>query len=356
MDREVTSTSHHRSAHLDWRGRLASTLLGTTGGGLVINILSNDYRWRVVAASLGLGAIVAVAAWLRRRPGTPISRWGIGTMLLAALVATVLAAVGPTSVVPWATGASSALTFGAALVPAGRESAGLLLSASTTIALGTVLSVIGVTALATRNIIPGNFSLGVGAALIAFGMSMLTGGHGYTSIVGLGAAIAAFGLGLSTAGAVLIGIICVAVGAMIGAAGYAGLADRRHWFGVIGLGLAAATATGGVVVLASVSTLVGIALLIASLACATESLSIMIRSPDLFAVAAIALGAALCVTGFGMFLINQRALLIGVAMAGAGVSVGYTGVNVLWQGTTSKRLGAWWARMNIPAAGGHDGS
>lgn len=196
-------------AKLDWRGRLASVLLGTAGGGALINVLSNDYRWRLVAVTFGLGAIVAVASWLRRRPGAPIIRWGIKALLMAALAATVVGVVGPTMVVPWATGAASALTVGAALIPADRGNAMQLLSASTTIGMGTVIGTVGVFALLADIALAGVFGVGVGTGLIALGVSMLSGGPGHAALVVLGATISASGFGLLHTASFFMGLVAL---------------------------------------------------------------------------------------------------------------------------------------------------
>ena len=70
-----------------WRGGLARALLSAAAGSLVLNVLSNDYRWRVVTVVIGMGAIFAVAAWLHQLPvGAPLTYQGRTALLTIALV------------------------------------------------------------------------------------------------------------------------------------------------------------------------------------------------------------------------------------------------------------------------------
>jgi hypothetical protein len=179
---------------------------------------------------------------------------------------------------------------------------------------------------------------------------VLAGGYGHAAGIGLGAAIAAFGVSLLTDGDALAGIVGVGVGAAIAAAGLAVLADRRALLGVSGIGLGVAIAAGGVVVLTDFNSLSGIAVLGAAPAVAATGVAGLVHSRTLFAVSSIGLGIAFAAGGVTMVLVDGYPLLVGVAIAGAGASIINTGVHGLWQGAAGERLRAWWARVSAPAA------
>jgi len=155
----------------DWRGAIAKVLLGATAGGLTINILSNDLRWRAVAVALGLGSVLALSSWLHGRPRSPIGRWGSRALLVASSGAMLLAAFGPAPAVPWTIGAAVALAAGAALVPTEREAA--------------------------YSLLVGAGSIGASMAFLAWAVATFSQGDLYKGIALLLIAVAAVGPGVA---------------------------------------------------------------------------------------------------------------------------------------------------------------
>ncbi len=328
---------------------MASTLLGTAGGGLVINNLSNDYRWHVATAALGLGGVVAVAASLRRRPDTPINTWGIKAMLLLALIATVSAAVGPNSVAPWATGSAIALTLGAALVPLERGVAVALLGATAVIGTGTVMTTIGALLLFSGQAYLGSFGIAAGAPLFAFGMSLLTGRAGFAHIIALGVAITVAGLGLLGTDLMPAGIICSGIGSSVVLLGIAERARRYNLFGPAGICLAISGVFAGIELL-STGVLIGVLALVASLGTAGVALSFMMRNPNLYVISSVAIGAPMVVGGVSLGLFADVFLLFGVVVTMSGLAIIQRATVFLWEGSTGTRLRAWWKRANTRQA------
>ncbi|WP_432978220.1 hypothetical protein [Dactylosporangium sp. CA-233914] len=99
---------------------------------MLINVLSNDYRYKGVVALLAGGVTAAAAGWLRSLPSrAPMVRYARVGLLCAAAGNAIVAAVGPRTWVVPTTIAASLLVVTAVLVVAGvRESTRTLFGAA----------------------------------------------------------------------------------------------------------------------------------------------------------------------------------------------------------------------------------
>jgi hypothetical protein len=136
MTQQGEDGGRHR-VRLDRYGQLAGVLLGFVAGGMAVNLLADDYRYRGLSAAAAAGAVPAIASWLRRLPPqAPLSRNATRLLLLAALPALLLAAAGPVTWRPWAVVAAATLTVTAALIAADLRTAAALLLRVAFVGLG----------------------------------------------------------------------------------------------------------------------------------------------------------------------------------------------------------------------------
>ena len=102
MSEQGTGGGRHR-VRLDRHGQLAGVLLGFVAGGMAVNLLADDYRYRGLTAAAAAGAVLATASWVRRLPPQAIlAKNATRLLLIAALPALLIAAIGPASWQPWA--------------------------------------------------------------------------------------------------------------------------------------------------------------------------------------------------------------------------------------------------------------
>ncbi|WP_157437849.1 hypothetical protein [Actinoplanes subtropicus] len=129
---------------LDWRGRLALFFLGTVLGGLVINILSNDYRWRAAVAAAGAGSIFAIAAWIHSRgSGAPVFRWFVRGLLFLAFATIVLSLI-LASIAPWLIGVLIVLLTAAIVITGDHATLTVQIRAVAAVGIGGSLMASGV--------------------------------------------------------------------------------------------------------------------------------------------------------------------------------------------------------------------
>ncbi len=227
--------------HLD---DLKHTLLSTVALDAAVSLLGDSYQWRLVAAAIAIGLVVATSVWVghhtrRPEPGATngarllqhvacLTPWA---MLAGALGATLLAVLGRDEAALWA----ALLTAGALIVPADppatRERR---LGGTGMIAFGMAVAGIGVTRPAAAV---------VGLAAIALGSAVLAGHLNAAATVAGGLAIAGAGTAMLSDNA--IGLLAGTVAA--GGYGIAHLAERNHWCGIasIAAGLVLAVCCAG---------------------------------------------------------------------------------------------------------------
>jgi hypothetical protein len=343
----VDNENAARPVLLDWRGRLASTLLGSSvAGGLSINILSGDYRWRTVFVALSAGTLLATSGWLHRRAASAIARWSIRALLVLALVAVLLAQLGSALVRPWSSVIAAALTVAAVLVPRGHEAAIRMLLGAATTGIGLTSVIIAAGCLLIKDQ-PGMLNaygvvlMAVGAAGVALGQASLRGsqylGNG---IIGLGAALGLEGLVLMAGGPRLPGL-GLAVGGM--ATALFGMGWTRKQYNFYGLGLLGIGAASLVISFAQLSggyVVYGLIFLSHGTLVAVSGFGLLLGNVDLFQVAQV--GGGLANAALGTAVLSGGKALYGIALLGVAAGAIVSNLNSLRRGHLGQRIILWW--------------
>jgi len=343
----VDNENAGRSALLDWRGRLAGTLLGTSvAGGLSINILSGDYRWRTVVVALSAGALLATSAWLHRRPASAIASWSIRALLAFAFGAVLLAQLGPALVRPWSSVSAAALTVAAVLVPRGHEAAVRMLSGAATTGIGLTSAVIAAGHLLIKDE-PGMLNaygtalMAVGAAGVALGQANLRGSHDLGNcIIGLGAALGLQGLVLMVGGPRLPGLGLAVAGMATALFGMGWARKQYNFYGPGLLGIGVASLVIGFALLGGGLVAYGLIFLSHGTLVAVSGFGLLLGNINLFLVAQV--GGALSDAALGIALLTGGKAMYGIALLGVAAAAIIANLNSLRCGDLGQRFFLWW--------------
>jgi hypothetical protein len=328
-----------------WRESLTGFVQGVVVGGLIINILSNDYRWLAVVAAEVIALVLAVVAWLHRLPArSPFVRWSTGALLALAGVATLSAALGPTSLGPWATGVAALLVVGATLVPTDRIKALHLLSLVTAIGFG--ISAVGA---GIHLVVDGKPDVGV--ALSVFGLAVVgsvtvtaLGGDAaaYVGLIVVGLTVMIMGvaaLGRTPTAPAAVGLIIVAL-ALIGL-GVAGLIYGIAKFGVSLIVAGPVVAGAGVTWIVGGDTAFGAGIIaFGLLVMVGGGIAWLLHLPSWIVIVV----GSLILAGMGI-LFTSGSLLARLAIIGFGVAIAAVAVNHWMKGDGGRRLQEWWTSV-----------
>lgn len=340
---------------LDWRGRLAGTLLGTSvAGGLSINILSGDYRWRIVVVVLSAGTILATSAWLHRRPGSAIARWSIRALLVLASIAGLLALLGPALVRPWSSVCAAALTVGAVLVPRGHEAAIRMLLGAASTGIGLTSIVIATDSLFIKDE-PGMLNayslagMAVGAAGVALGRASLSdSGHAGRGLIRLGAALGMLGLIMIAGGPRLLGLGVVVGGTATALSGI-GWTRKQYSFHGLGLvGISVASLLIGVSLLSAGSFVYGSIFLGHAILTAVSGFGMLSGNVDLVHIAQV--GSALANAVLGVVVLTGGKPMYGMGLLGVAAAGIVTSLNGLRHGDLGHRMFLRWQAFSAEPA------
>ncbi|MGC4851462.1 hypothetical protein ACLQ3F_29890 [Micromonospora sp. DT15] len=282
------------------RGQLTGILIGAAGG-LSVNILSSDYRYRAVLAALALAAILSGTGWIRRLPPrAPLARHSTSVLLGLALAAVIATLVAPRSWTGPAAFTVVGLVTAAVLIATDLITVVLLLSGTGCVGLGVQCMGLGIAGLADGLIVQGALVFGTGAAVTTWGLAALRRSLplALLGLTGGGLLTAAFGIDVMIHFSHVEGLVLIALGIGLIAAEVAVLKGARRAVGLVGASLAIAQLVAGVAGLH--------------------------RGDVALGALDIALGTALMVAGVGVFF-NSRATA-GAAVVGTGLGMGGLGL------------------------------
>jgi len=187
----------HR-VRLDWHGKLAGLLLGFVAGGMTVNQLTDDYGYRGIMIATVLGAILAVASWLRRLPSrSALSRHSTRLLLLATLAVALVTLLGPATWHGAAIAAAGALTVTAVLIPTDLTTAAKLLTGSGLVGGGVAAIGGGIVGLVDGAVLLGLAVISGGVALMGYGVAVLVGGDALLGVALIGLGVAGIGVGVA---------------------------------------------------------------------------------------------------------------------------------------------------------------
>ncbi|MEV0727011.1 hypothetical protein AB0I37_30085 [Micromonospora purpureochromogenes] len=335
----------------DWHKRLNVFLANAVAVSVAVNVLSNDYRWRVFAAAVVATTVSFAAYGLRRLPPTStIVRLSTRAMILLAAAAAVVAAITDSIAGLWAAFVAVALVVGATAV-AERRAAIPLLGSASAIGMGSAYTVVGALVAAGRSRLPWDalmdYPVMTGVALIAGGLGGIAFGVAIqTRRTALGAAAwfsccaAVICLGLTGArGNPLVGAPIMAIGLVGLSAGAAfAVGDLgRVKLAALGCGTAlVALAMGGLLAGADPWWATGVAC--SGLGTALLGFIDITDRAELFWVAMLAVAAGPAEVGVILVIDRRFPQGFGMLLFGA-VVVGYV------VRTDQERLMAWWSRV-----------
>ncbi|WP_139217979.1 hypothetical protein [Micromonospora phaseoli] len=335
----------------DWHKRLNVFLANTVAVSVAVNVLSNDYRWRVLAAAMVAVTISVAAYGLRRLPPTStIVRLATRAMVLLAAAAAVVAATTDSIAGLWAAFVAVALVVGATAV-AERRAAIPLLGSASAIGMGSAYIVLGALVAAGRSRLPWDalmdYPVMAGVALIGGGLGGMAFGVAIqTRRIALGAAawfsccaaviclglIGARGNPLVGAPIMVIGLVGLSAGAAV-AVGDLG----RVKLAVLGCGTAlVALALGGLFAGADPWWATGVAC--SGLGTALLGFTDITDHAELFWIAMLGVAAGPAEVGVVQVINRQFPQGLGMLLFSA-VVVAYV------VRTDQERLKAWWSRV-----------
>jgi hypothetical protein len=190
----------------DWRRTTAGFLLGVVAVGVTVNLLS-EHGYPALTLITGLGAVFAVAHWLRRYPNSGMQRTVQYTLWALAAGCTAVAAATPGRWTGWLVLAAAGLLAVTVLLKEGLHEAGFGPLAEGTVLAGASVVVGGVAFLMSGSAwlvgLPGMLASAtalLGVAALAAGTAAVFSGYTLP-----GAAMLATGAALTVAGFVHLG-------------------------------------------------------------------------------------------------------------------------------------------------------
>ncbi len=325
-------------------------LLGSSvTGGLSINILSGDYRWRIVIAAMSVGAVLAVSSWLHRRPGSPVARWSIRILLTLALVASFLVLLGPAAIRSWSAAFAALLTAGAVLIPRREETAARILLGAATVGIGLTTIVITSDSLLIEGR-PGMVNVhslaltALGAAGVVLAWLALGALRPGPGVIGLGGAMAMLGLTVTAGGALAQGSGLVVGGVATTLSGLGWTKERYSWhgLGLIGIGVAsliigASQIGGGLLLFGCIFVSHGTLVVV-------SGFGLLHGRLDVVHVAQLGVGLGTVVLGSAI--LRSGNPIYGVALLGI-AAVGITSsLHEIRRGDLGRRVALWWHQFN----------
>jgi hypothetical protein len=316
--------------------------LGNVNTGLIVNALSDDYKWRAVSVA-ALTTAGAAAVWVLRRKVHPKSK--IGRRAPFALLVLAMISAMATTVDKWATPASLivvALITIAVLVPGDIDNVWYIVAGFSFVGLGIVVIRFGVIAIRQGSLVRDGIFIGLG--MLAVGLAAFGAGAGLLrrsvaplkfSFILVGAATILAAIALIRTSAVAFGLAAAAAGVTAVGCGWGLLFHRRILFGTTVM-------VFGVEVLALalpvwyIGHVFGTMVAIFGLSVMCGGLAVLRRSKALAGVSVV--GQGLVFIGLGVVSLFHSGALSGVIVFGTGlISVAY-GTKLLFRIGTFGRI------------------
>ncbi|MGK5682390.1 hypothetical protein [Actinoplanes sp. URMC 104] len=330
-------------------------MLTAVAGGLVINVLSNDYQWTVVGAAAIAGSVGRLAAWLHRLPEeAPIVQPAMLTMMTASLSVAPGALVLTDPLSTWAAYVSAVLLAGALLIPKDTHFAARILAGVMLVGAGVVLLVIG-WAVTSDDPPVGICMFGAGAAMVATSTGAVTSRPVFMTaacatlsgacLVYLCSVLLGSGWAVLIGGAAVYAVLCVAAAL--------GIRSRSNVTSTVVV-IAAAASIGVVPLLFDAVFEPAAGILVAAFVVISLTAEITLAEPGLLGSSALAvIGLALIAAAVVLAIQAHVVISFDVPLAVFGVVCLLYAV-ATFAGTPAHRAAAsWWMRMTSasPAVG-----
>jgi hypothetical protein len=322
----------------DWRRTTAGFLLGVVAVGVTVNLLS-EHGYPALTMITGLGAVFAVAHWLRRYPNSGMQRTVQYTLWALAAGCTAVAAATPGRWTGWLVLAAAGLLAVTVLLKEGLHEAANLLGGAAFVGLGSAAATVGINLMVDHARLMGTAAVILGVSLMAGGVSVLAESHALAgwSTMGLGVAAAVASGGCLLDGRTLLGVAAAAGGLALVGGAIAWLTGSMRVLGATSVtgGLASTAAGFGLLaegtVLAGASVVAGgIAFLMSGSAWLVGLPGMLASATALLGVAALAAGTAAVFSGYA--LPGAAMLATGAALTVAGfVHLSRAGITKRWR-------------------------